>query len=160
MRLVFAAVLALALWLSGSAHRAEAQVSGNPAIVTIAVVGTLGGIASSVGAVVYAVEDRAFDDVWIVSSLISSGICGAMTGAIAVEGFSSGDGGVIGGVGLVFYAALTIWPAYWVVRTSLSEVDPGDKFDGEYLPEEPVDPFASSRLPQLPATTFSFGGTF
>lgn len=158
MRFFLAAVLALVLGFS--ARRAEAQVSGNPVITTIAVVGTLGGVATSVGAAVYAIEGRAFDDGWVVGALISSGICGAMTGAIAVEGITSSDGSIAIGIGMLFYAAITIWPAYWVIRTSLSEVDPGDKLEGEYLPEEPVDPFAASRLPQLPATTFSFGGSF
>jgi hypothetical protein len=156
-------IAALACSLTAIAEPARAQVRENPAIITVTVLGTLGGVATSVGAIVYAVEQRAFEGPWVVASLFSSAICGAMTVSFAVSGFSESSVGLDTGLGMLFYAAMTIWPTYWTVRGALSDVDPGEKFEGDVVPEETEDPAESLELrsSQLPgAKLFTFGGSF
>lgn len=157
MRLFRVALLLVALLMLRPAP-ARAEVIDGPVIAVVVGLGNVAALSTSVAAIVYAVDGRAFDDPWVVAALFSSAICGATTVAIGIDGLSQSDGPGLGIV-LALEAALTIWPAYWTVRSALSEVDPGEKFDAEVAPKETRDPENSARLPSVPSH-FSFGGSF
>ncbi|MCK6548282.1 hypothetical protein L6R52_20715 [Myxococcota bacterium] len=129
------AAAAFALGLAASDAHAADVISDDPVITSVAVLGTLGGLTTSIAAIVYASEGRTFDDAWVVTSLFTTAICGAMTAAIAMDAPSTG--GAMPIVGTLFFGTLAAWPAYWTVKSSLADADPGEPFDAPLDVEPP-----------------------
>jgi hypothetical protein len=120
--------------LVGAEARADV-VEDNAATMTIVGLGVVGGIATSIAAIVYAVDDRSFDSPWIVASLFSAAVCGAMTVALIAD-TAGGTGDKTTSVLSIFaLVPATIWPTFWTVRTAIADVEPGERFD-TYEPEE------------------------
>lgn len=84
--------------------------------------GTIGAVTTSVAAIVYAVQGRAFGSGWVVATLFSSAICAAASIRYATE-VSNGGGEA---VGMAVYALLALWPAGWTVWSALSGAEPGE----------------------------------
>ncbi|MEQ9498492.1 MAG: hypothetical protein RIT81_16575 [Deltaproteobacteria bacterium] len=154
MAAVVSATIALA-----APSSASAQVEGDEVIVTTAVLGTIAGITNAIAVTVYAVEGRALGSGWVVSTLFSTAICGALTTSFIVA--AARNDGVGYSIGTLFYALLTVWPGYYVIRSSLSEAEPGEYFDAEVAPDDTEDPISSltpapRRLPTALAWGFEF----
>jgi hypothetical protein len=157
VRRSFAACFFVAACSIATANHARAAVIEGPVAGTAVALGTIGGMATSVAAIVYAFDNRAFDTSWVITSLITSAICGSTSVALMVSGDVDSFWGV---TGVMFYAALTIWPGYYVVRTSLSSVDPGDRFDAydtEVAPAPTED--LEEEIEEEPAASLSGGGS-
>src|SRR5437016_266780 len=93
-------------------------------IIAATTVSILGGITTSIAAIIYAFDHRAFDSGWVVASLFSSAFCTAFTGAILVSTFSDGLNAA-NGIGILFFTAVTAWPFYWTLKGwVLEDVDP------------------------------------
>ncbi len=137
-----------------SAPQAHAQViDDHPAFIVLVAVGTLGGLANTIGAIIYAVRNRSFDSGWVVPILLSSAICASFAGAIIADMAGSEPTGI--GVGATIgYLAISLWPAGWLLRSSLSDVEPGERLDPPLPP-----PSASNASASLGngATLFSLG---
>lgn len=91
--------------------------------ITVASVGAIGGLVTSVAAIVYATRGRAFDTPWVVASLFSAAFC--VANAITA-GTSDIDGAVPIAIGV---GAVGAWPLAYTIRSALSEAEPGEPFD-------------------------------
>lgn len=134
--------------------RAEVVDGDQPAIIGAVTLGSLAGITTSIAAIVYAARGRSFHTPWVAISMFSIAVTGAMTGALIVDGAQSGMT-AWHGVGILFFAVHTAWPAYFVLRSALSPVEPGAPFDeapaAAWAPAPTRDPFAALARPALPA---------
>ena len=135
-----AAIMALVLLAEGTA---EAEpVRDHPFYIAVASVGGVGGIANTIGALVYAIQDRSFHAPWIGTIVLGSSICGALAGQLIIDA-KNGEGSVaLNVVGIVGFIIASAWPAAWLIRSALSDVPFGEKFDSEVAPEETEDPAA------------------
>jgi hypothetical protein len=154
-----AAVCGLVLALARAAP-AEAQViDGNAEVQGVVLaVGTLAGLTNSVATVVYAAQNRSFDHGWVISSFVSTAVCGAFAVGLTAEASDTGEGALV--VSALVYYVLALWPGAWTLRGALSEVAPGERFDAaapkpEALAAPPRDPFRRARSPRLPATALA-----
>lgn len=150
MRRIFALTL-LSLALAAPAEASVVE-GDQPELLVPVVAGSLGGIATSIAAIVYALDDRAFDDAWILGSMFSTAVSGAMfAGFLANAPNQPGSETLLGAL---FFGALTAWPAYWTVKTALAEVEPGERFDSP-LPAGSETPVVDVRPLPSPALTFA-----
>lgn len=115
---------------------ARAGVEGDGVIVSAVVLGSLAGAANTVAALVYGLDQRAFDVPWVVSSMFSTAICGGLTVSFVVDLAGGADPGLV--IGILFFGALAAIPGYWTVRSALAESDPGERFDGPTLEAQTV----------------------
>lgn len=156
-----AVALVSVLALAARDVRAEDVVSDDPVITTAAVLGTLGGLTTSIAAIVYAAEDRTFDDAWVVTSLFTTAICGAMSVAMALD--APNTGGALPIIGTMFFGTLAGWPLYWTAKSALADADPGEPFDAPFdvepsvVPDDaPVRTLSSDRALVVPLVAVSF----
>lgn len=96
---------------------AEAQEPAQIAGYSIAAVG---GVASTIAAFIYMVNDRSFHSAWVIVSLVTSAMC--LGTSIGLIPYAGDTGALIGVIGNVALAAL---PIYWTTQTALAEVEPG-----------------------------------
>jgi hypothetical protein len=112
----------------------EAQaepVRDHPFYIAVASVGGVGGIANTIGALVYAIQDRSFHTPWVATIVLSSSICAAMAGQLIIDA-KNGEGSVaLNVVGIVGFLVASLWPAAWLMRSALSDVPFGEPFDTE-----------------------------
>lgn len=159
MRLAIA-TLAVACAIASPSEAEAEVVAANPAMLAVVTLGTVGGLTSSVGAIVFSLEHRTFTSGWVVTALFSTAICGAMTTALIVEGARGGNGAGGALFGAVFYAAITLWPGYWTVRSALAEAPPGESLDGTPLRKDALDPAREIRphaaFASVPTLSFPF----
>ncbi len=151
-----AAAIAILIALAGPSGPAEAArdpVKDHPFYIAAVTVGTFGGVGNSVAALVYAIQGRSFHPAWIGSTLVSSAICATMAGSLIVEAID--DPGPFTIPGIIGYLIISLWPTAWLLRSALSEVPLGARFDSEVAPAETEDPVDALRPPpaELPATT-------
>lgn len=146
-RALAALIPVLTLASTDIATAGESVVDDNAVIVTTVTLGTLGGLATSISALVYALDGRTFDGGWIVGSLFSSAVCGAMTGAIIAGGIDGrGTSGSLTIIGTLFFGTLTAWPAYWTVRTAVADVEPGERLEVREVPRRDLESAANLTL--------------
>lgn len=158
--------LALGLAFAAAAAPGSAwadNLDGDIGAISVVVGGAL-GLTNSVAAVVYLVQDRSFDDGWLVSSAFSTALCAGLTIAAAEDASANptDDGLPILAVGM---AVVALVPAIWAVRSTVDEALPGEPFDpekrreyriekaGELSLRPPVDPFAPRRRASAPSAT-------
>src|SRR5688500_10021648 len=98
---ILIAVLALAPAKSSRAGPVEGLV---PALLVVA--GGLGGATTSVAGIVYAMDNRAFDDGWVVGSLFSSAICASTSTALFLDAIGGSGGGGAEFIGVLFFAGI------------------------------------------------------
>ena len=111
-----------------SAARADI-VKDHPFYIAVLSVGGISGIANSIAALVYAIQDRSFHAPWIGTTMFGSAVCAVAAGALIIDA-KNGDGSVaLNVVGIVGFLVLSLWPIGWVTRSALSDVPLGDKFD-------------------------------
>lgn len=157
-----APLVASALALCFVTTPAEAEVvKDHPVYIAAVAAGFFGGLGNSVAAIVYAAQDRSFHSPWVMSTLFSTAVCATFSGTLIYDSAQSGAT-PLGIVGTITFLAFAIWPAAWLVRSSLSEVAPGQRFDADVTPEETEDP-AEALLPRspnlplaVPVVAFSF----
>ncbi len=109
--------------------------------ISVASVGAVGGLVTSIAAIVYATRGRAFDTPWVVASLFSAALC--VANAITA-GTSDIDGAVPIAIGV---GAVGAWPLAYTIRSALSEAAPGELFD----------PPPSEAAPLPRRSSFDFG---
>ena len=138
MRRAISSVVAISI-LSAATAAAD-PVKDHPAYIAIASVGGVGGIANTIGALVYAIQDRSFHSPWIGTIVLGSSICGALAGQLIIDA-KNGEGSIaLNVVGIVGFIIASAWPAAWLIRSALSDVPFGERFDSEVAPEETEDP--------------------
>ena len=119
----------IAVTCSPVAAEAQTFAADDPAIVTATAIGVAGGLVNTVATVVYMVDGRSFDTGWMVSSLFSTTICGALAVALTPEAQEPGQGLLaVPVVGLALLAGL---PGGWAIRSAVHEALPGEPFDPE-----------------------------
>ena len=150
------AALTAAIVLAPGPARAEV-INEHPAYWVIVGLGTVGGLANSISAIVYAAQKRSFDTPWIVTTFISTAICAVWTGQLI---YDAGDAGAtIFNVGGAFiYAGLTVWPATWALVSSLYDAEPGEHLPAPEPTKDPVEALRprSPRAPVFPIAAFEF----
>jgi hypothetical protein len=137
-----AAALLLASVLALAPAVARADVSDQTSIVAGVMVGlgTAGALATSIAALVYAADGRAFDTPWIVAALFSAAFCvAAGIGVIAAD---------YGGAPLIAptYFALAAWPLGWSVRSAFAPAGFGEPLDAPAPPPTTHDALAIPAL--------------
>jgi hypothetical protein len=143
---------------------AEAGVADDGVIVSVVTLGTLAGVANTISALVYSLDERSFDVPWIASSLFSSAVCGSMMVSFVVEAAGSGEAGWL--ILSLITGVLTGVPAYWTIKSAISEADPGERFDAPALEAQAQRPLTIDPIGELlprgvrPAVLFPLGGTF
>lgn len=128
-----------------SAALAQVVDPTNPVQGLTLSIGTLAGLTNSVATLVYAVQGRSFDTPWVVSSFLSSAICGAFAVGLTLESAEVGEAGIFAAA--LAYYLLALGPAGWAVRGALHEAAPGQPFDPERRAREMEDrsrPWSSS----------------
>lgn len=124
-----------------------------PAIIGAVTIGTLAGITTSIAAIVYSVRGRSFHTPWVAVSMFSIAVTGSMTVALMADGVQSSLTGwhVLGAL---FFAAHTVWPGYYVIKSAISPVEPGAPFDAPpaaaWAPAPTQDPFTALSRPPTP----------
>lgn len=150
-------MLALALFSAQPAH--ADSIEGSAVIISVVTLGTIGGLTTTISALVHSLDDRTFESPWVVASLFSAAICGSVTVSLLATGDTGS--GFWGVVGTFFYAGLTGVPTYWVLRTALADVDPGERFDADVVPAPESDPEAAlERRTVHTASTYSLSWSF
>lgn len=151
---------ASALLALGAPSSAFAQIEADGAIIGTAVLGTIAGVTNAIAVSVYAVEGRSLGSGWIVSSMFSSAICGAISVSFVVS--AANDGANLGkSIGLIFYTFLAAWPGYYVVRSALSDAAPGEYFEADIAPDPTSDPIgALQRSPRRMSAPLAFSFEF
>jgi hypothetical protein len=130
--------IAVAIGLFAGEARAE-PVRDHPFYIAVASVGGVGGLANTIGALVYAIQDRSFHSPWVATIVLSSSICAAMAGQLIIDA-KNGEGSVaLNVVGIVGFLVASLWPAAWLMRSALSDVPFGEPFDPELPEEEPAE---------------------
>jgi hypothetical protein len=127
MRRTLATLLAVA-GVPATAH--AGPVDDHPAIITAVTVGAAGSLATSIGALVYAIQDRSFHSAWIPTTFIAAAISVALSGALIYDAAQS-NATIFNVGGAVLMIALSAWPTAWVLKSSLSDVEPGARFTAE-----------------------------
>jgi hypothetical protein len=154
---------ALAAWMIAAAlvyapaARADA-VEGTAVMVSVVTIGTVGGLATSISTLVHALDRRTFEGPWVVASMFTSAVCGT----VAISFIASGDAGSGGWgvVGTMFYLGLTAVPTYWVIKSALADVDPGERFDADIMPAPEDDPEAALNRRPLPSSSSAYTFTW
>jgi hypothetical protein len=119
---------------------------------TLAGAGVVGTIITGIAAAVYAIDGRAFDSGWVFTAIISGALSTGMATALIVDGVRKGVGLEIAGG--VLAAALTAWPTYWMIKGSLYDVDPGERFETATPKDQPEG--SGARAIALPALSLHF----
>lgn len=155
---IIAGILALPV----AASPAEAEViEDHPVYIAAVAAGFAGGLGNSVAAIVYAAQGRSFHSAWVVSTLFSTAVCATFSGSLIYDSAQTGAT-PLGVVGMITFLAFSIWPTAWLVRSSISEVGPGQRFDSEVAPPKSEDPVEAlgpkNRSPSaaVPVVAFTF----
>ena len=158
---VAAWTLGLGVAIAAVPARADVIDGSNPVIVFAVAAGGVGGLTTSIAATVYALDDRTFDSGWVVTSLLSSAICGAFFVSLAADAAS--NGAELGHfTGMLSFGTFTVWPVVWTVRTAMADVEPGEhlhELDTELESRAPIPGATPMRLtdrPYIPIASFGF----
>jgi hypothetical protein len=92
--------------------------------------GVLAGLSSSIAAIVYAAEGRAFSRTWIALSMYGAATCGAVSVPLLRDSVTSASGPGLGIFAGVLVGALALWPLTYSSVSAAAEADFGELFEG------------------------------
>lgn len=126
------------------APRAEAAITeGQDALIaTLIGVGSVGAMVTTVAAIFYMVEGRAFHTPWVVASLFSAATCVSAAFGIARE---AGDAAPLA---VAVFALIPAAPLYWSVRSAFNPAGFGELLDAPPPKPPPPESLTNVVLPQ------------
>lgn len=108
--------LVLSLSLLTPANAASPPDGNIPFITSMAAAGAVGGLTTSIAAIVYALDDKPFSKGWSTAAIISAGWAGGMAGSFGYR-ITQPDSDAGSLIAFFFFAAATIWPTYYTIRS-------------------------------------------